>query len=186
MRLTRAFYVAIAAGIVTLRAGAQGIHDVRTGFYGSAGIGYGYGTCSPACTSSGQSGVAYYLALGGTLNQYLRLGAEGQLWSKTHNGGTLDVSYYLASLSYYPSGASAFWIKANVGYTEFRVHLAGIPTTTSSGGVGGGLGIGYDWQPVAGTFVFIPYAEYTAQFSSSNNESKGNLFQIGLGFGYKH
>jgi len=186
MRILRASGVAFLIALVSLRANAQGKYDVRSGFYGSAGIGFGYGTCSGGCGNSGQSGAAYYLALGGTLNQMFRLGAEWQLWTKTQGGGTLDVNYVLASLSYYPSGASALWIKANAGYTEFKVHLAGVPSTTSSGGAAGGLGIGYDWQPVAGTFVFIPFAEYTWQLSSSSGEPRGNLFMIGLGFGYKH
>jgi hypothetical protein len=186
MRIVRASLVALPCLLLALRAGAQGAHDVRAGFYGSAGIGYGNGSCTGGCTSSSQNGVGYYLALGGTLNQHLRLGVEGQLWTKTQGGGTLDVNYYLASLSYYPSAASAFWIKANVGYTEFKVHLAGVPTTTSSGGGAAGIGLGYDWQPVAGTFVLIPFAEYTAQLSSSNGQPKGNLLLVGLGFGYKH
>ena len=186
MRILRASCVAFLIALLSLRASAQGIHDVRTGFYGSAGIGYGYGSCTGACGTSGQSGVAYYLALGGTLSQMFRLGAEWQLWSKTQGGGKLDVNYYLASLSWYPSGASAFWVKANAGYTDFTVRLAGIPSTTSSGGTAGGLGVGYDWQPTPGSFVIIPYAEYTWQLSSSNGDPKGNLLQIGLGFGYKH
>lgn len=188
MRIARVIVSALVLGVLTLRGNAQGIHDIRSGFYGSFGIGYGSGMCSGGSgnCASNQSGVGYYLALGGTLNQMFRLGAEAQLFTKTQGGGTVDVNYYLASLSWYPSGASAFWVKVNAGYTHFTVHLAGVPSTTSSGGVAGGLGVGYDWQPVPGTFVFIPFASYTAQFNASGGDPKGNLLLIGLGFGYKH
>jgi len=182
MRLARPLIISLALLAPSLVASAQS-PTPRAGFYGSFGVAFG---AVPSDSFSTQSGAAYYLAGGWTLDQRFRLGLEAQAWSRTQGGGTVNLDFLLASLSWYPSDASDFWVKANVGGTNYKVHLLGEPTTTSSGGVAVGLGVGYDWHPVSGTFVFIPYVAYTAQVSSSSGEPRGKLFQIGLGFGYKH
>jgi outer membrane protein with beta-barrel domain len=169
-------------------ANAQGAADRRDkeGFYGS--IGWGYGSLSVSCSgcsSNNTNSLSGYLALGGTIKPSLRLGLEVDAWQKSEQGFTLDVAYYMASATIYPSVNNDFWVKVNAGYTN-ATGSGGGSSSSSNGGFAGGLGIGYDWRVAHGNFALIPYLNYAAQLSSSGGEGKANVLQIGIGIGYRH
>jgi hypothetical protein len=154
--------------------------EVRQGFYGSAGGGFGSNyfeeSASGESLSRTKSGGTWYAAAGWMLNQKFAIGAEWN-YAKTSCCG----------------GLNNFFAKVNLGYGGSELSESG--ETASEMGFSGGLGVGFDWAVGKGGFIVKPFANYMVQLSKSTYggaldgegiDGKASLFQIGVGIGYKH
>jgi opacity protein-like surface antigen len=172
----------------------QAVSPARQGFYISLGLGYASvdatGSQGGFTPSELKTGLGGYFALGGTINPHLRIGFESDAYTKEFQGLTVTAALYSGSLSFYPSVDNNLWFKVNLGYV--LVGESGDGVSTSEGGFGAGVAIGYDILPGNGKFAIIPYAMYVAQITGGTFDAdpgetwKAHMFQIGVGFGYKH
>jgi hypothetical protein len=181
---------------LSLSASAQTAAPVgaRQGFYISAGLAYASvdatGSEGGFTPSELKTGLGGYLALGGTINSHWRIGFESDAYSKQFQDLTVTAALYAASVSFYPSDEMNLWFKGNLGYAQ--VTESGDGASTSEGGFGVGVGLGYDFLPGHGKFAIIPYAMYVAQITGGTFDVDpgetwtAHMFQIGVGFGYKH
>jgi len=174
------------ASVAPATAQAAGARRQTEGFYGSIGVGYGSlsVTCTD-CESNNTNSMSFYAGAGGTLSQKWRLGAEYDMWRKSEDGFTLSVGYFLANATLYPSANNDLWIKFGAGYTN-ATGSGGGSSSSSNGGAAGAIGLGYDWHVTEGGLALIPYLSYDAQLTSSGGEGKANVFQVGVGIGYRH
>ena len=121
----------------------------RQGFW--LGIGGGYGSADASCDECDggdrQGSGAGYVKLGWTLNDRVLLGGEFNLWTKEQD--VVTVNFYNASgtLTFYPQGASGFFLKGGVGasFVDTEVVDGGTRITADLGsGLGLVAGVGYD------------------------------------------
>jgi hypothetical protein len=207
--LDRALAVAAAVVFVTAAAAAQesapaparpmthadSVARLRKGFFLSLGLAYGTldltGSSGTALKSEYKTGFVAYFTLGGSLSPHWRLGVEAEGYNAESQGIAVYSGLYAASATFYPSLTNNFWIKGNLG--AVRAELATASNSSTEWGFGAGLGIGYDIVvSLKNRLVLIPYAGYSAQltggsFSVFPGETfKAKVFQVGVGFGYKH
>ena len=110
--------VPVLAMLLTLGASALAAQrpQVREGFWISGGGGYGSLdlTCS-GCTVDREPGVAFLLALGGTVSRSFLLGGEIEGWTKEVNG--VDITFgHVSGVAYrYPQPNGGLFIKGGVG-----------------------------------------------------------------------
>jgi hypothetical protein len=183
----------MSAKSTSAAAAPDGSPTIRKGFFVSAGAGYGSaGIDCDGCTSDRENGVAGYFRIGGTINPHLRLGIESDGWAKTVQGIDEQVGFLTADLYVYPSVSNNFWIKGGFGLALAKESDSQDELKATGAGVAGG--IGYDWNVSGGNFVIVPYATYLRQLSGNiklNGSDSGvsanaNLFQFGIGLGYRH
>jgi len=166
----------------------------RRGFY--ATVGAASGQAAENCTGAGCAttsvsypGPAVTLAIGGSLSPHWAIGFEGDVWTNPQAVQGYTMAFYSAMIAYYPSRTSNLWIKVGPGYVTNSKDESGNGT---SYGMTGGVGAGYDWMPTRRGFAVIPFATYLHQFSGNNVSHgssailMGNLFMLGVGFGYRH
>lgn len=160
---------AVARLLVTLATlaclGAAGLSaqrpQTREGFW----IGFGFGggsaglSCNVVCDSlSRETGFSGYLKMGGTLSPKLLLGGESTGWTKSEQGTTAQLGILSASVYFYPSPATGFFVKGGPG---FSVYTADDGTTKESGtGFGFILGAGYDLR-VGGNISITPVVNFS-------------------------
>jgi hypothetical protein len=120
----------------------------RHGFWITLGGGVGSAQIScDDCPSDRETDVVGHVALGGTLNEHLLVGADINLWSKEQEGVTVNLYNALATLTIYPQASSGFFLKAGAGLSFADNDLReGSTTITLDFGNGLGLvaGAGYD------------------------------------------
>ena len=171
-------------------AGAAG--SARSGFFISAGLGAGSaGASCDGCSSDRSTGLSGYFRVGGTVNPHVRLGFEGNGWTKSEDGIDGNLGFYSGVGYFYPSVTNNLWLKAGAGVAHFYADDGANDLTTT--GLGLSAGIGYDWTP-NGKFAIVPYVNYLHQVSGDANfngtstgvSAHSNLFQFGVGFGYRH
>ena len=137
-------------GLQASRAAAQ--HpQIREGFWINFGVGYGsaHEKCN-GCSDTTVSGVTGFLRLGGTVSPHLLIG--GEIQGLSHGYAAVDsfpsakeiIGSVTASLYYYPKPASGFFLKAGLGFSDYRFTVNGSSGTVT--GLGGGMivGLGYD------------------------------------------
>ncbi len=158
---------------------AQSRPQTREGFFIGFGLGYGSLGCS-TCNGGRKAGGILYLKLGGTVNERVLLGLEGNIWSKwqwppagERAGVTLTSNILAAVIQFYPSAESGLFLKGGAG--PATLDVGGSPTIESGFGFIGGLG--FDAR-VGSNFSVSPYANYVY---ASINEEGNSVFQIGLG-----
>jgi hypothetical protein len=173
--------------------GTSAAAPARSGFFISGGLGAGSaGVTCDGCTTDRTNGLSGYLRLGGTVNPHLRLGFESNGWLKSENGVDEQVAFWSGAAYVYPSVRNNFWLKGGVG-------LATAKETDDSDelkadGLGVSVGAGYDWAVGGGSFVIVPYVGYLRQLSGKAKfdgsdtgvSANANLFQFGIGLGYRH
>ena len=155
---------------------AQSRPQTREGFFIGFGFGYGSFGCS-TCDGEREAGGILYLKLGGTVNERVLLGLEGNgwvdwNWPVERAGVTQTTSIVAAVIQFYPNAESGLFLKGGAGFTKIEV---GSDTFESGGGVIGGLG--FDAR-VGSNFSVSSYANYV--YASARDESN-NTFQIGIG-----
>jgi hypothetical protein len=174
-------------------ATSDGTSNVRQGFFVSVGGGYGSaGINCEGCSTNRESGPVAYVRVGGTVNPHLRLGIESDGWAKTSFGVDEQIVFATADLYVYPSTATNFWIKGGFGLAAGKE--SNDVNELKATGAAVGAGIGYDWNVSGGNFVLVPFATYLRQLSGNikaNGADTGvsanaDIFQFGIGLGYRH
>jgi hypothetical protein len=164
----------------------------RSGFFISGGLGAGSaGMSCDGCTVDRSTGLSGYFRVGGTLNPHVRLGFESNGWVHSEQGVDENVGFYSGVGYFYPSLSNNLWLKAGAGVAHSKAD-DGVDELTTTG-LGLSTGIGYDWSP-NGKFAIVPYVNYLHQVSGEANfngtgtgvSAHSNLFQFGVGFGYRH
>ncbi len=148
------------------------------GVLGGLGLGYGSFGCS-TCDGEREAGGILYLKLGGTVNERVLLGLEGNAWVDWNwpverAGVTQTTSIVAAVIQFYPNAESGLFLKGGAGLGRREVG-GGLTTFEHGGGVIGGLGFEVR---VGSNFSVSPYANYV--YASINDEGN-SVFQIGLG-----
>ena len=135
----------------------------RSGFWISFGIGPAEGNVQCGCPAGiglrdndpwngGGSGGSFTLALGGTVNPQLQLGAELSQWERNVDIDGEQSTSTIASLSfiakYYPSATGNFFLKGGVGVggSTLEREIGGRNNTfkLESSGLGMQFGLGFD------------------------------------------
>lgn len=118
--------------------------QARAGFWISGGGGFGSLdlTCS-GCTVDREPGVAYLLALGGTVSRSLLLGGEIEGWAKEVNGVDITFGHVSGVAYWYPQSNGGFFIKGGLGVASLALD-AGPLSNDSENGLGLHIGAGYD------------------------------------------
>jgi hypothetical protein len=165
----------------------------RHGFFASLGFGYGSAQINcDQCTSDRGSNVSGILRIGGTLSPHVRLGLESTGWYNTSDFVDSKIELLSAVLYYYPSISNNLWIKGGGGYAHTRV--SDNFNELSQDGAGITFGVGYDLPFGRSNFVLVPYAAYVKQVSGkidfngnhTDVSSNANIFQLGVGLGFRH
>jgi hypothetical protein len=125
--------------------------QVRRGFWlgFGGGLGSADATCDACSAGKRESGVVGYFNLGGTIHNRLLLGAEVNLWSKDHEGVTLNLYNILATATIYPQPSSNYFLKVGAGGTfiDTDIHQVSRTITVDLGnGLGLLVGAGYDFR----------------------------------------
>ena len=91
--------------------------QVRRGFWlgFGGGLGSADATCDACIAGKRENGIVGYFNLGGTIHDRLLLGAEVNLWSKDHEGVTLNLYNILATATIYPQPSSNYFLKVGAG-----------------------------------------------------------------------
>ena len=172
--------LALAAITVSLAGSALGQYQhpqnqqSRSGFWFSAGLGYGSLGCQGCSGRTG--GMSGNIALGGSLSQKVRLGVSSNGWVKSENGSTLSVNAITAAVRFYPSARGGFFLLGGLGVGFVSADITGVGSGSESG-VGALLGLGYD-IPLSHSISFTPYWN---GFAMNSSNVDANVGQIGLG-----
>ncbi|HUO53052.1 MAG TPA: hypothetical protein VMT93_11060 [Gemmatimonadaceae bacterium] len=154
--------------------------------YGSIQLTTAGCTGTDCIASQSVSGLAWSLAIGGTIDPNWRIGLQVDTHTSSFGAATNSVvSFYTAAGTWYPFEDGSLWIRANVGLGQVRLN--GI--TSSSASVGGG--IGYDWFPFHSDLAVMPWVSYIAQISPGSlggqaGTAQATIWQIGLAVGLRH
>jgi hypothetical protein len=154
----------------------------RQGFWFSAGVGDGSAivTCD-GCGGGRVGGPSGFLALGGTPNPHLQLGAETDLWFHSEQGVDLTIGTVTLTGYFYPSRTDGLFLKAGVGMAFSEASAGG--QSVGHQGLGGLLGIGYD-LPVSRKVSVVGYGSWNVGSLGSIGEfgtATENTYQFGLG-----
>jgi hypothetical protein len=157
------------------RAAAQN-PQTRQGFFASVGLGFGSFGCGDCDEREGSGAAVIYL--GGTLNPQLLLGGEVSGWTKEEDGGRRTHSNLSASVQFYPSATSGFFVRSGIGGSSVEIEFtSGNSTLTiSDEGFGATAGLGYDIR-VGSNFSVTPYATFAY---GSVAETTATTFQGGV------
>ena len=147
--------------------------QVRQGFWISGGLGMGSLGCDN-CGTSRESGLSGDISLGGTLSPRFLLGVGTAGWSKTEDGATLTVATLDARIRFYPWTSNGFFLTGGIGGASVRGSVGGLSATEN--GVGGLLGVGYDYRLARNTSI----TPYWNGFAMKNDRTDANVGQIGL------
>lgn len=148
--------------------------QTRQGFWFHGGLGYG----SLGCEDCGEreGGLSGGLALGGTVNNKLLLGAGTTGWTKSEDGVTLTAGTLTALLRFYPSAALGFYILAGLGLGSIDIAVGGLGDASETG-AGAVLGLGYDIR-IGRNVSLTPFWNGVG---ISTENADANYGQIGLG-----
>jgi len=148
--------LSLVSCLASASAASAGHPQERHGFWINLGGGVGSAQIScDDCPSDRETAVVGHVALGGTLNEHLLVGADINLWSKEQDGVTVNLYNALATLTIYPKASSGFFLKAGAGLS-FADNDVRAESTTITLDFGNGLGLvagaGYDvrvWRNVS-------------------------------------
>jgi hypothetical protein len=175
----KTLFTILLAGAALLPAGALqaqssgGYPQTREGFWFTGGLGYGSLGCKDCSDRTG--GLSGTLALGGTISQNFQLGVGTTGWTRSENGATLSAGTLAATLRFYPSATSGFFLRGDlgVGRVDLAVNGFGRATQTTSSAA---IGVGYDIR-IAPMVSLTPYLNVVGM---SWNGGDANYSQIGL------
>jgi len=121
----------------------------RQGFW--IGFGGGYGSadvsCDEVCEGGEREGsFTGFCKLGGTLNERVLLGVEGNGWIKEEDDVTVTLGSFTGTVTFYPQASGGFFLKGGVGisYVDTEVQVGTLTATLSKTGWGVLAGLGYD------------------------------------------
>jgi len=180
MRLTRFLLIVfalIAVGVFTPRDVSAQHPQTRQGFWFN--IGFGYGSLGCQDCDGREGGGSGALALGGTINDRLLLGASSNAWTKSQDGVTLTVSTITAAIRFYPSATGGFFLLGGLGLGRIDVGASGggFSFNASTTGTGALIGLGYDIRVGAN----VSLTPFWNGFAGNFDGGDANVGQIGLG-----
>lgn len=163
--------------------------NTRQGFWIGFGLGPGStGEDCGTCTTDRINGAAGYLRLGGTVSQGVLLGGELNGWGTEYRGVERSFGSGAFVLVWYPSRASAFYLKVGVGGMTYTITNGTNETEASAGA--GVFGLGYEFR-VGRNFSIGPYLSavgsapvewrINGQPAPGGGDIRMNLVQLGLG-----
>ena len=161
----------------------------RKGFWIGFGLGVGsvYGD---AFLDDAKFGGGGFLRMGGSPSQQILIGGDMIGW--TGKEGDVDVSrgVLLATFMWYPSPTGGFFTKIGAGLSgrqwkfEREINQGGNTVITTvedeSGGIGFGLGAGYDIQ-LGRNFFLTPVVDY---IYSGTEGDPASIFMLSIGVGW--
>ncbi len=167
----------IGMGALTPRDAAAQHPQKREGFWFNVGLGYGTLGCQD-CTGR-EGGLSGGLALGGTINSRLLLGAASNAWTKSEDGVTLTVSTLTAAIRFYPSSTGGFFLLGGLGLGRINVGASGggFSLNASTTGTGALIGLGYDFRIGAN----VSLTPFWNGFAGNFDNGDANVGQVGLG-----
>jgi len=166
----------------------------RQGFW--IGLGGGYGSADVSCDGcdgdSREGSFTGFIKLGGTLNEHVLLGFEGNGWIKEEDGTTVTLGSGAFTVTFYPQAASGFFLKAGAGfsYIDTSFDLGTLDASISKTGWGVLAGAGYDIR-VGRNFSLTPCVNWfygkpgdlTFEGETLGNWSQNVVsFELGLTF----
>jgi hypothetical protein len=192
MFLVSLFALALSATSLSAQS-SSAPSAARKGFFIGGGFGAGSaGLDCDGCNVSRQNGLSGNFHIGGTINPHLRLGFESNGWVHSENGVDSQIGFWTGAAYLYPSMSNNLWLKGGVGLATAKA--SDNTDELKADGLGVSVGIGYDWAVSGGNFVVVPFAGYLRQLSGKGKydgvdtgvSANANLFQFGVGIGYRH
>lgn len=158
MRRTISFLALIAGIAATTTVEAQGRRDrglveleregLRGGFYISGGLGAGgeqFKFSDEAEWSEKLTKPTFTFRMGGTPDQYVRVGGEIFGWGAETDEGEESFAAILGVIQFYPMKDGGMWIKAGGGWAESAIDYFN-GARTSESGFAWTAGVGYEIQ----------------------------------------
>jgi hypothetical protein len=156
----------------------------RHGFWLNLGIGAGREQSRFADENDWTEGLTKptgQLALGGTVNQNLRLGAQIGGWADTRYEQGDRVTDYLGTLllvgQFYPSRRSGFYLKGGAGFSRVGTDVEG-PFDIHEDGFGWTAGLGYEIRLSRALFItpFADFFQHRSEIRDDNGIRQPALF----------
>lgn len=160
--------------VAALPLAAQERPNTRSGFWFNLGVAGGTLGCDDC--DGRESGGSAQIALGGTINSRVLLGASSNAWVKEVEGTTLSMSSLTAVVHFYPSATGAFFLTGGLGVGTLKVEDDFFGSASSSG-TSAIVGVGYDWR-VGKNFSITPFLN---GIGGSFDGGKVNFGQLGVG-----
>lgn len=156
-------------------------------------IGFGFGpgvNLSDGFDGESRWGGNGYLRLGGTPDAKLLLGGEVIAWTREENNVHLSRGNAQFVAMYYPCPCGGLYLKGGLGFASISrsTEQGNTHTTTTKGGLGSGLGVGYELRLGKNLFL-VPSADFLFQvFEKDTDPVLGKipatntmlLFNLGL------
>jgi hypothetical protein len=191
--------IAVIVGAVTAPLHAQRSEGV------TASIGIGYGSLATHLSdnagervSGSQGAPAGSITLGWAFSDQWRVALQfdqvdetNYLVSQVGSGTEAIATFWTASVAFYPSSRSNFWVRANLGLG--RMEFDNENGNGSVKSFAAGLGFGYDWTFHKSPFAAVPYVNYLAIFNTGNFggalapfalHGSAGLLQVGIAVGF--
>lgn len=147
--------------------------QVRDGFWIQFGIGYSTFGCD-FCDGRNNE-FAGDFAIGGAVGDQWLVGFVANVSLDSEGGGTRTIGVSGLGAQYYPTPTGGFHLRGMFGVSTVEVS-SGTFSSSSSGGIGGAFGIGYD-TPRSGSFGFSPFADFML---GSVNENSFSAVRFGV------
>lgn len=180
--------------------GRRGLEDVtrpnRHGFWISLGAGGGWESFKFEGEDwrDAEIGPSFWLGLGGTVNQNLRLGAELSVWAKENfdpeSGLNVTESLGAALLvaQFYPMKSQGLFLKGGLGFSRSGADVQGPGGNIGETGFAALGGAGYEVR--LGRNVFMtPTLNFLQHWSGDRDSPEGQLrervFTLGVGFTFQ-
>lgn len=128
-------------------SGTEPAHD-RRGRWFSAGLGYGTLDCEWCGDTQGAFTGAF--TIGGSPSENVLLGGSVYGWVYEGGGERHTAMAVTASVRFYPSDSSSFYLLGGAGAADADLFVGGFPEpglVTSEQGLAGVLGVGIELQP---------------------------------------
>jgi hypothetical protein len=184
--------VTLLAISLTTAANAQQV-GTRQGFWGSGGLGMGFGAarCN-VCSGSREAGLSASLGAGAALNPSLAIGVDGNGWRSQEGGVDLGLGAVTALLLWYPNPHAPWYFSVGSGLLFYRADDddPDVPAVTARS-LGLRAGVGYDFR-IADQFSLTPFFNFLgsvgANLAADGESLTGarlTLIQFGAGFTYR-
>jgi hypothetical protein len=166
----------VALSIAATPAAAQR-EQTREGFWAGIGMGWGsFGLSCDVCDDLGRTGsYSGYFKLGGTIRPNLLLGAEVNAWTKSEDGGSVDLGNASAAAYWYPMPQSGLFLKGGVGYSRMAADDGFVSASDNGWGLLAGMGVD---MRIGSKTSLTPVLNY---FRGSFDGGSADVFQIGMG-----
>jgi hypothetical protein len=161
LRLRSAGLLGFVVAVVSTPLAAQDATARHRGFWISFGAGVGWNTTD---NTSGATGGAGYLRLGGSPSPRFLVGGEAIGWALDVGGATISRGNATVSLQFYPSRGGGFFLKGGVGGSSVQsASTTGNTTVTvTDTGFGTTLGVGFDIR-LGRNFYLTPNVDFLGQ-----------------------